>query len=189
MSLRRFGFDANSAKAGMLEWPVRPVRTPPRAKLDSRTHPPNLSKPSDRSESTPPSAGRREVNVSDESEESVVGEITVDKTNLYREESFSDLKVASIRRLTPVREDGSDDADRDTLFIGETTLMSQRGPLPVQAPIEAKDLTEAFEKFPEAVNQAVEQLIEQAREMQRQEASRIVVPGQGPASGGPRIIG
>ena len=72
-------------------------------------------------------------------------------------------------------------------FIGETTLMSQRGPLPVQAPIDAKDLAEAFEKFPEAVNRAVEELIEQAREMQRQEASRIVVPGQGPAGG--RIIG
>ncbi len=125
--------------------------------------------------------------MSDENE-SVVGEITVDIKNLYREESFSDLKVASIRRLTPVLEDGSDDPDREPLFIGETTLMSQRGPLPVQAPIEAKTLSEAFEKFPDAVNHAVEQLIEQAREMQRQEASRIVVPGQGMPSGGPRII-
>ena len=117
-----------------------------------------------------------------------MAEIQVDKTNLYREETFSDLKVASIRRLTPVREDGSDDSGRETIFIGETTLMSQRGPLPVQAPIEATSLEEAFEKFPEAVNAAVEQLIEQAREMQRQEASRIVVPGQAPA-GGSRIIG
>ena len=61
-------------------------------------------------------------------------------------------------------------------------------PLPVQAPIEAASLTEAFDKFPEAVQQAVENLIEQAREMQRQEASRIVVPGQMPP-GGSRIIG
>ena len=122
------------------------------------------------------------------SDQPAMAEIQVDKTNLYREETFSDLKVASIRRLTPVREDGSDDSGRETIFIGETTLMSQRGPLPVQAPIEAKSLEEAFEKFPEAVNAAVEQLIEQAREMQRQEASRIVVPGQAPA-GGSRIIG
>jgi len=123
------------------------------------------------------------------SDQPTVGEIQVDTTNLYREETYSDLKVASIRRLTPVHEDGSEDTERETLFIGETTLMSQRGPLPVQAPIKAQTLTEAFEKFPEAVNAAVDQLIEQAREMQRQEASRIVVPGQ-PGGGGPsRIIG
>ncbi len=126
------------------------------------------------------------------SDQPTVGEIQVDTTNLYREETYSDLKVASIRRLTPVHEDGSEDTERETLFIGETTLMSQRGPLPVQAPIQAQTLTEAFEKFPEAVNAAVDQLIEQAREMQRQEASRIVVPGQpgGGGGGGPsRIIG
>ena len=101
------------------------------------------------------------------SDQSTVGEIQVDSENLYREESFSDLKVASIRRLTPVRSDGSDDPERPTIFIGETTLMSQRGPLPVQAPIEATSLSEAFEKFPEAINAAVEQLIEQAKELQR----------------------
>lgn len=122
------------------------------------------------------------------SDQAIVGEIEVDKSNLYREETFTDLKVASIRRLTPVREDGSDDPDRPVIFVGETTLMSQRGPLPVQAPIEAASLTEAFDKFPEAVQQAVENLIEQAREMQRQEATRIVVPGQTPPPGS-RIIG
>ena len=120
------------------------------------------------------------------SEQSAIGEISVDKTSLYREETFSDLKVASIRRLTPVHEDGSDDASRDMMFVGETTLMSQRGPLPIQAPIEAKSLSEAFDKFPEAVNRAVEQMIDQAKEIQRQEASRIVVPGQMPT--GSKII-
>ena len=117
------------------------------------------------------------------SDQPIVGDIEVDTENLYREESFSDLKVASIRRLTPVGTDGSDDPDRPTLFVGETTLMSQRGPLPVQANIEASTLSEAFEKFPAAINVAVEQLIEQAREMQRQEASRIVVPSDMPVGG------
>lgn len=116
------------------------------------------------------------------------GEIKVDKSNLYREESFTDLKVATIRRLSPIKEDGSPDSARPTLFTGETTLMSDRGPLPIQAPIEAKDLSEAMEKFPEAVQAAVERLIDQAREMQRQQMSRIVVPGQGgggmPGAGG-----
>jgi hypothetical protein len=120
------------------------------------------------------------------SDQAPIGEISVDTDNLYREETFTDLKVASIRRLTPIRADGSDDDSRPPLFMGETTLMSQRGPLPVQAPIEATTLEEAFAQFPEAVNKAVEQLIDQAREMQRQEASRIVVPGQGHA--GSKII-
>ena len=126
-------------------------------------------------------------------ETSPLGEIAVDQDNLYREETFTDLKVASIRRLTPVKSDGSDDSSRPTLFVGETTLMSARGPLPINCPIEAATLTEAFEAFPQAVQQAVERLMEEAREMQRQEASRIVVPGQGPSGmgGGPggRIIG
>jgi hypothetical protein len=71
------------------------------------------------------------------------------------------------------------------LFSGETTLMSDRGPLPIQTPIEAKDLQEAMDKFPEAVQAAVERLIEQAREIQRQAMSRIVVPGQGGGGGMP----
>ncbi len=115
-----------------------------------------------------------------------LGDIAVDTENLYREETFSDLKVASVRRLTPVTAEGLDDASRPTLFIGETTLMSARGPLPINCPIEAETLTDAFDAFPQAVQEAVERLMEEAREMQRQEANRIVVPGQGPGGmGGP----
>ncbi|MBC8187837.1 MAG: hypothetical protein H8E78_06490 [Proteobacteria bacterium] len=118
-----------------------------------------------------------------------LGEITVDQDNLYREDTFTDLKVASIRRLTPIRADGSDDTSRPVMFVGETTLMSQRGPLPINCPIEATTLEDAINAFPQAVQAAVERLMEEAREMQRQEASRIVVPGQAPPGGGGRIIG
>ena len=109
-----------------------------------------------------------------------LADLRVDKDNLYREEIFTDLKVASIRRLVPIKPDGSQDPDRSVRFIAETTLMSARGPLPVQAPIEAPDLEAALEQFPDAVNAAVEQMIEQAREMQREEQSRIVVANQLP---------
>lgn len=112
------------------------------------------------------------------SEENLIAEMNADTENLYREESFTDLKVAQIRRLTPVKSDGSEDNSRPTIFIGETQLMSQRGPLPIHAPIEASDLADAFAKFPDAINAAVERMIEEAKEMQRQEASRIVVPGR-----------
>ena len=109
-----------------------------------------------------------------------ISEIQVDKNNLYREEVFTDLKIASIRVLTPITVDGQIDGGRPVLYSGETQLMSQMGPLPVHAPIDASSLEEAIEKFPEAVNLAVERLMEEAREMQRREASRIVVPGQPP---------
>lgn len=122
-----------------------------------------------------------------------LGDLSVDQNNLYREETFTDLKIASIRRLTPVRPDGSDDPERPLMFVGETTLMSARGPLPINTPIEAASLSDAFEAFPTAIQQAVERLMEEAREMQRQEATRIVVPGQGGpggmGGGGGRIIG
>ncbi len=119
-------------------------------------------------------------------EPNLVAEMQPDIENLYREESFTDLKIAQIRRLTPVKSDGSDDSSRPTMFIGETSIMSSRGPLPIHAPIEATDLNDAFAKFPEAINVAVERMIEEAKEMQRQEANRIVVPGQGMGGlGGP----
>ena len=100
-----------------------------------------------------------------------LGELTVDQDGLYREETFTDLKIASIRRLTPVTRDGADDPNRPVMFVGETTLMSARGPLPINCPIEASNLREAVEAFPKAVQDAVEHLMEEAREMQRQEAS------------------
>jgi hypothetical protein len=114
------------------------------------------------------------------SEENPIADMKADVDNLYREESFTDLKVAQIRRLSPVKVDGSPDTSREELFIGETQLMSPRGPVPIHCPIEAASLEDAFEKFPDAVNVAVEKLIEEAKEIQRQEQSRIVVPGSMP---------
>jgi hypothetical protein len=113
-----------------------------------------------------------------EAERGMTDEIAVDATNLYREEIFTDLKVATIRRLAPILPDGSDDPARPVIFVGQTTLLSQAGPVPVQCPIEAASLEDAMNAFPAAVNQAVERMVEEAREMQRQEASRIVVPGR-----------
>jgi len=115
-----------------------------------------------------------------------VAEITLDRDSLYREETYTDLKAGSIQALTPVKEDGSVDESRTPLFMGEAHLMSPQGPLPVRCEIDAKTLSEALDKFPEAVNVAVDRMIEQAREMQRQEAGRIVTPGN--LGGGSKII-
>ena len=110
-------------------------------------------------------------------------EIQVDHENLYLEEVFTDLKVATLRRLTPVKADGSPDETRPVLFHAQTQLMSQMGPLPVNCAIEATSLEEAMQKFPEAIAEAIERMVEEAKEMQRQEASRIIVPGAAPGGG------
>jgi hypothetical protein len=106
-----------------------------------------------------------------------LSEIKLEKQNLYREEVFTDLRVGSIKQLTPVTADGSRDLTRPMVFLGETQLMSQMGPLPVQARIEADTLEAAIAGFPEAVQSAVEAMIEEVKELQRREMSRIVVPG------------
>jgi len=111
--------------------------------------------------------------------QSLVDELQVDVARLYREDTFTDLQVATLRRLTPVTMDGKDDPSRPVMFVASTQLMSQAGPLPVSAQIEAKDLRDAIEKFPAAIQAAVEQMVEEAREMQRRESSRLVVPGLG----------
>ena len=130
-------------------------------------------------------------------EQQGLDQIQVDTDNLYREESFTDLKVASLRRLVPINIDGSDDDSRPAIYTGSAHIMSQMGPVPVNAQIEAGSLQEALEKFPDAIKEGIDRMIEEAKEMQRQESSRIVVPkgappgmtgGGGAAPGGGNII-
>ena len=105
--------------------------------------------------------------------------IKINPDNLYKEESFTDLTYATIRRLTPVKIDGSIDENREPMFTGMAQLMSPNGPIPVQCVIEgAKTLSEAAAKLPDAIEKSVQAMIAEAEEMQRQESSRIVIPGQ-----------
>jgi hypothetical protein len=103
-------------------------------------------------------------------------DLKVDLGNLYREEIFTDLGAATVRRLSPVTADGAPDPGRPTVYMGETSLMTQVGPVPVQFELEAQTLEEAFRRFVEGVQGAVERLQERAQEVLRSEASRIVVP-------------
>jgi len=112
--------------------------------------------------------------------------LEVDSNNLYREDVFTDLRVATIRRLTPVKADGSDDSSRDTLFSAETQLMTPQGPVPIHVPVEAKTLEEAIEKFSNAVQDGVQKLVEEARELRREASSRIITPAE--AGIGTKII-
>jgi len=108
----------------------------------------------------------------------------IDKNNLYREESITDMKVGAIRHLIPIKSDGSTDAARAELFIGHTQLMSPEGPLPIQAELPATSMDDAMNVFPQAMKQALAEMIEQIQQLQRQQqqkkqdASRIIIPGR-----------
>lgn len=124
-------------------------------------------------------------------QEQQIPEIKIDSTQLYREEIFTDRKAGTLRRLVPVKADGSDDSSRTILYSGQTQLLTPAGVLPLAFELEATSLEDACQKFPDAVKQAIEQAIEEAREMRREAASRIVVPDAGamgaPPAGGGRI--
>lgn len=106
-----------------------------------------------------------------------ITDIKIDPNNLYKEEAFTDLTFATIRRLTPVKLDGTVDGSREPIFTGMTQLMSPNGPIPVQCLIEgAKTLQEAADKLPAAIEKTVQAMIAEAKELERQEASKIIVP-------------
>ncbi len=107
-------------------------------------------------------------------------DVRIDAGNLWREENYTDLQVGHIRKLVPVKPDGSDDPARQPVFSATTNIMTPGGALPISGEIEASSLAEAVEKFPEAINAAVKQLQEEMIKYQQEQeqASRIVTPDQ-----------
>jgi hypothetical protein len=112
------------------------------------------------------------------SEENSLENINIDGENLWKEENITDLKVGNIRRLTPIKLDGSEDETRTASYSATTNIMTPGGALPISGEIEAATLAEAVEKFPEAINAAVKKLQEDMVKMQQEQASQIVTPDQ-----------
>ena len=109
-------------------------------------------------------------------------EIKIDETSLVKEEVYTDQKIGSVRILTPVKLNGDLDDSRKVAFFGQTQVMTQAGPLPLNFEIEADSLEEAFSGFGEAAKESMEQTMKELQEYQREQASKIVVPGQGNSS-------
>ena len=108
-----------------------------------------------------------------------LNEVQLDAAQLYREETFTDLKAGSIRKLVPVKADGSDDEAREPVFTAITQVMTPGGVLPLSGEIAgAKALEEAVAGFPAALQQALVALREEMEALQRERASQIVVPGR-----------
>jgi hypothetical protein len=103
----------------------------------------------------------------------------MDLSTLYREELFTDRRVGTIRRLTPVLVDGSTDKSREIIFVGEAQMLTPAGALPITFEIDANSLQEATNKFGAAAKEAVERTVKEIQELRRQATSSIVVPGAG----------
>ena len=106
----------------------------------------------------------------------------MDVRGLYREEVFTDQRVGTIRRMTPVDAEGAPDAGRAVLYLGQATVMTPMGSLPLSFELEAASLGEAVAKFGPAAQRAVEETAREIQEMRRQQASSIVIPEAGAAA-------
>jgi len=82
-------------------------------------------------------------------------DLSVKENNLYLEEFFTDLDMASIRRLTPVKPNGLRDKSRKLVFV---------------------DLKEAMERYPEAMKHAFGEMQEKIKKLQQEKESKIIVP-------------
>lgn len=110
-------------------------------------------------------------------------DIQMDGANLYREDVFSDRRVGTIQRLTPVTSTGEDDPSRPVRFLGQASLMTPGGSLPISFEIEAETLEDAVGQFGARAGEAVQDTLNQLQEMRREAASGLVIPGQGGAGG------
>ncbi|MBK8064135.1 MAG: hypothetical protein IPK29_08820 [Betaproteobacteria bacterium] len=113
----------------------------------------------------------------------------MDPSELYREDVYTDRKVGTIRRLTPVQADASDDTTREIVYVGETQVMTNMGALPIVFEIPAKDLKEAAEQFGPLAKQTIERTMRELQELRREQASSLVIPkgGMPPLPGGGKI--
>lgn len=113
----------------------------------------------------------------------------MDADDLYREDTYSDRKVGTIRVMTPVKSDGTPDASRPSIFVGQAQIMTPAGVLPLSFEIPATNLAGACAGFAEGAKVAFDETMKELQEMRRQQASSIVIPEAGAAAalgqGGP----
>jgi hypothetical protein len=99
--------------------------------------------------------------------------------DLWLEEVYTDRRIGTLRKLTPVKGDGSRDGSREIQWIGETQVLSQIGTLPITFPLDAKTLEEAAKKFGAEAKKAIERTVRELQDLRRQAASSIVIPQGG----------
>src|SRR5438477_11077258 len=121
-------------------------------------------------------------------DESGAPELRMAAASLYREETYTDRRIGTIRVLTPVGRDGATDATRPVLYVGETQLLTTGGLLPLVFEIDATSLGDAVEKFSDGAEGAIERTRREIEQLRREAASQIIVPDRMPGGlGGPGL--
>ena len=110
-------------------------------------------------------------------------DIKMNADSLYQEETFTDRRVGTIQRLTPVTSSGNRDDTRPMVFLGQTQILTPAGALPLSFEVDADSLENAIEKFGDGAKGAVSEAMERLEEMRREAASSIIVPGSNPPPG------
>jgi hypothetical protein len=111
-------------------------------------------------------------------------DINMDAAALYREETFTDRRVGTVQRLTPIDGKGEQDAKRPVLYVGQTQVLTPAGSLPLSFEIPAQSLEEAVQKFGAQAEVALTNTMRRLEELRREAASSIIVPGAAPPPGG-----
>ena len=102
-------------------------------------------------------------------------ELKMEDSDLYQEEIFTDRRVGTIQRLTPIDKTGKPDPARPVIYVGQTQLMSRMGALPLSFEIPADSLEQAVQNFATAANGSL------VETMQKLEEPRV---GDGTVAGG-----
>lgn len=116
--------------------------------------------------------------------EDQLDEMKMDVANLYQEEVFTDRRVGSLLRLTPVTPAGGRDSTREVVFVGQTQILTQAGALPLSFEIPGQNLDEACANFAAAADKAVNDTMERLKELRREAAAGLIVPEGGGFGGG-----
>jgi hypothetical protein len=111
-------------------------------------------------------------------------QLRLDSSELVIEQTITDRRVGSIRKLIPIKTDGEPDPARSIRFIGQSQIMTPAGPLPISFELQGSDLASAIDQFPHAAHRAIEEAVEELKKMQRDQQSSIMVPGQKGGQGG-----
>ncbi|MFM7066081.1 MAG: hypothetical protein ACKO0U_04550 [Gammaproteobacteria bacterium] len=119
-----------------------------------------------------------------DSPERTAREPTFSADDLYREDTYTDRRIGTIRVLTPVLPSGERDPAREIEFSGQISVMTPMGALPVGFELPGPTLADATAAFTEAAKAGIERTMEEIAQMRREAASSLVIPGQGGGMGG-----
>ena len=92
--------------------------------------------------------------------------------------------------MVPVTPDGTVDPARPTLFVGQVSVMTPMGALPISFEVPgATTLAEAIAGFGEGAKVGIEETMRELQQMRREQASSLVIPepGGGLPGGGGRL--